>query len=53
LRVVVRNGTGREMVDLLLEDVARLLPRLQRQSAPVRGTEAAGFDHASARRRKA
>ena len=51
LRVVVRNGTSREMADLLLDDVAHLLPRLQRQSAPARGSDAAGFDHASAHRK--
>jgi glutamate decarboxylase len=50
LRIVVRNGTGREMADLLLDDVAHVLPRLQRQAAPTRGPETAGFDHASARR---
>jgi Pyridoxal-dependent decarboxylase conserved domain len=37
--------------DLLLDDVAHLLPRLQRQSAPARGSDAAGFDHASAHRK--
>jgi glutamate decarboxylase len=51
LRVVVRNGTGRELSDLLLDDLAHLLPRLQRQAVPVRGTEARGFDHASAQRK--
>jgi glutamate decarboxylase len=51
LRIVVRNGTSREMADLLLDDVTHLLPRLQRQSAPARGPDAAGFDHASAHRR--
>jgi glutamate decarboxylase len=51
LRVVVRNGTSHEMADLLLDDVAHLLPRLQRQSAPARGSDAAGFDHASAHRK--
>lgn len=51
LRVVVRNGTGREMADLLLEDITRLLPRLQRQPGPARGADAAGFDHASAHRK--
>src|SRR3954452_4456509 len=50
MRVVVRNGTGREMADLLLDDIAHLLPRLQRQATPARGPDAASFDHASARR---
>ena len=51
LRVVVRNGTGREMVDLLLDDIAHLLPRLQQQVQPARGPEASGFDHATAQRK--
>ncbi|HEY2203107.1 MAG TPA: glutamate decarboxylase [Pseudonocardia sp.] len=53
LRIVVRNGTGREMADLLLDDLAQLLPRLQAQSAPARGPDAGSFDHASANRRAA
>ena len=48
---VVRNGTGREMADLLLDDLTHLLPRLQRQVEPIRGTEAKGFDHATAQRK--
>jgi glutamate decarboxylase len=51
LRVVVRNGTGRELADLLLDDIAHLLPRLQRQVTPARGAEAQGFDHATAQRK--
>ena len=51
MRVVVRNGTGREMVDLLLDDLAHLLPRLQKQIQPARGAEASGFDHATAQRK--
>ena len=51
LRVVIRNGTGREMADLLLDDMARLLPQLHKQAAPARGPESAGFDHASAQHR--
>ena len=51
LRVVVRIGTGRELSDLLLDDLAHLLPRLQRQAAPARGTEARGLDHATAQRK--
>lgn len=53
MRVVVRNGTGREIADLLLDDLDRLLPRLARQTAPLRGVEAASFEHSSAHRRKA
>jgi glutamate decarboxylase len=48
MRVVVRNGMGREMADLLLDDMAHLLPRLRRQTSPGRGPDAASFDHASA-----
>ena len=51
LRVVVRNGTGRELADLLLDDIAHLLPRLQRQVTPARGAEAQSFDHATAQRK--
>jgi hypothetical protein len=48
LRMVVRNGTGREMADLLPDDTALLLPRLQQQVEPVRGPQPRGFDHATA-----
>jgi glutamate decarboxylase len=51
LRIVVRNGTGREMADLLLDDLAHLLPRLQQQVKPIRGADAKGFDHATAQRK--
>ena len=51
LRVVVRNGSGRELSDLLLDDLAHLLPPLQRQAAPARGTEARCLDHATAQRK--
>jgi glutamate decarboxylase len=51
LRVVVRNGTGRELADLLLDDITHLLPRLQRQVTPARGADARGFDHATAQRK--
>ena len=44
MRVVVRNGTGREMADLLLDDMAQLLPRLQGQAVPARGPNAGSFD---------
>jgi hypothetical protein len=37
--------------DLLLDDIARLLPQLHKQAAPARGPESAGFDHASTQRR--
>ena len=51
LRIVVRNGTGREMADLLLDDLVHLLPRLQQQAEPIRGADSKGFDHATAQRK--
>jgi glutamate decarboxylase len=51
LRIVVRNGTGREMADLLLDDLVQLLPRLQQQAEPIRGADSKGFDHATAQRK--
>jgi glutamate decarboxylase len=52
LRIVVRNGFGRELADLLLDDVRHLLPRLQQQATPYRGPADASFDHAGAKGRK-
>ncbi|MFE9881464.1 glutamate decarboxylase [Streptomyces sp. NPDC005784] len=34
LRIVVRNGFGHDLADLLLEDLRRVLPRLDKQHAP-------------------
>jgi glutamate decarboxylase len=51
LCVVVRSGTGRKLSHLLLDDLAHLHPRLQRQAAPARGTEARCLDHATAQRK--
>jgi glutamate decarboxylase len=46
LRVVVKRGFGHDMADLLVNDLERQLPRLQRQSAPLHdGSEASGFHH--------
>jgi glutamate decarboxylase len=46
LRVVVKQGFGHDMADLLVADIERQLPRLQRQSAPLHdGTGASGFHH--------
>ncbi|HSP39324.1 MAG TPA: glutamate decarboxylase [Frankiaceae bacterium] len=52
LRIVVRNGFGRELADLLLDDVRQLLGRLQQQDTPSRGPEDANFDHAGAKGRR-
>jgi glutamate decarboxylase len=35
LRVVCRNGFTRDLADMLLEDLGRLLPELRRQPAPL------------------
>jgi glutamate decarboxylase len=45
LRIVVRNGFGRDLAELLLDDLRRALPMLERQDKPIRGSEAAGFEH--------
>ena len=51
LRMVVRNGTSREMADLLPDATALVLPRPQQQVEPVRGPQSKGFDHATAQRK--
>jgi glutamate decarboxylase len=45
LRIVVRNGFSHDLADMLLADLEGLLPQLGRQSAPIRGNEAASFAH--------
>ena len=46
LRIVVRRGVTRDLADLLLRDLKRQLPRLEKQAAPVHDAEsAAGFRH--------
>ena len=46
LRVVVRRGFSHDMADLLVADIERQLPRLQKQSAPLHeGAGASGFHH--------
>jgi glutamate decarboxylase len=45
LRVVVRRGFTRDVADMLLADLARQLPRLQRQPEPVHDASASGFHH--------
>jgi glutamate decarboxylase len=44
LRIVVRRGFTHDLADLLIKDLRRQLPRLQRQPAPV-DTGTAGFSH--------
>jgi glutamate decarboxylase len=46
LRVVVRQGFGHDMADLLIDDIQRQLPRLQAQPEPVHdASTATGFSH--------
>jgi len=45
LRVVVKRGFGHDMANLLVEDIKRQLPKLQKQQAPVHETAATGFHH--------
>ena len=46
LRIVVRNGFGHDLADLLLADLRRLLPELQAQSGPLRSARGGtGFHH--------
>jgi glutamate decarboxylase len=45
LRVVVRNGFSRDLADLFLGDVERLVPMLERQPAPFVGEGATSFHH--------
>jgi glutamate decarboxylase len=45
LRIVVRLGFGHDLADLLLADVRRQLPRLERQREPVDTGDATAFHH--------
>ncbi|WP_433063086.1 glutamate decarboxylase [Dactylosporangium sp. CS-033363] len=46
LRIVVRNGFTRDLADLLLDDLRRLLPELQAQPGPLHPSGGqAGFHH--------
>jgi glutamate decarboxylase len=45
LRIVVRRGLTHDVADLLLADLDRQLPRLQKQVAPVNDGGAASFHH--------
>jgi glutamate decarboxylase len=45
LRVVVKRGFGQDMANLLVEDIKRQLPKLQKQPEPVHETAATGFHH--------
>ena len=46
LRVVIRRGFTHDLADLLIKDLNRQLPRLEKQSAPVHdSTTDASFHH--------
>ena len=45
LRVVVRQGFGHDMADLLIADLHRQLPRLQAQAEPVHDTDSGSAFH--------
>ena len=45
LRVVVKRGFGHDMANLLVGDIQRQLPRLQKQAAPLHEGTATGFSH--------
>jgi glutamate decarboxylase len=45
LRIVVRRGFTHDLADMLLADLTRQLPRLQKQAAPVTDATASGFHH--------
>jgi glutamate decarboxylase len=46
LRIVVRNGFGHDLADLLLDDLGRGVRRLERQGGPQRSAEdSGGFAH--------
>jgi glutamate decarboxylase len=46
LRVVVKRGFTHDMADMLVADMQRQLPRLERQAAPLHdGSGATGFHH--------
>jgi glutamate decarboxylase len=46
LRVVVKRGFTHDMADLLMSDIRRVLPRLDKQTAPVHdSTNSSGFHH--------
>jgi glutamate decarboxylase len=45
LRIVVRNGFTHDLADLLMDDLQRALPRLQRQPLPVHDAHFSSFAH--------
>ena len=45
LRVVVRNGHNRDIADMFLEDLTRLVPRLEKQPSPAHDESYTSFSH--------
>jgi glutamate decarboxylase len=45
LRMVVRNGFTHDLADLLIADLKRAIPLLERQAGPRHGSESASFSH--------
>jgi glutamate decarboxylase len=45
LRVVVRRGFTHDLADMLLSDLSRALPRLEKQQEPMHEPEAESFHH--------
>jgi glutamate decarboxylase len=45
LRVVVKRGFSHDLADLLIGDIQKQLPRLERQAAPVHDATSAAFHH--------
>jgi len=45
LRVVVKRGFSHDLADLLVSDLQRQLPRLQRQESPVHDAGSSSFHH--------
>jgi glutamate decarboxylase len=45
LRIVVKGGFSHDMADMLVEDLKRQLPRLEKQREPVHGGAASSFHH--------
>ena len=45
LRVVVRNGYSRDPADMFLDDLKRVLERLEKQPSPTHDESYPGFAH--------
>ena len=45
LRVVVRSGYSRDIADMFLDDLKRVLVRLEKQPSPTHDESSTGFSH--------